>query len=131
MTYKMNKPQFEQVISLPAQQRFDHFISNVSDWQEVWILKSPDGFVTLEDDDGHICIPLWPHREYAIALAKDSWSHCQPESIDLETFIKKWIPGMINDNYWAAVFPTPVQKSIVVPPIVLQEAISRELQNYE
>jgi len=131
VTYKMNKTQYEQVISLPAQQRFDHFISKVADWQEVWTLKSPEGFVTMGDDENHVCIPLWPHPDYAIALAKDSWSTCQPEMIDLESFIKRWIPGMTKDNRLAAVFPTPLQKGVVVSSALLKEAILNELQNYE
>lgn len=131
MTYQMNKHQFDQVISLPAQKRFNHFISKITDWEEVWALKSIDGFATLGDNENHICIPLWPHSEYATALAKDSWSNFRPESIDIENFINKWIPGMIKDEYWVAVFPTPSQKGIIISPSALYEVLSIELKRFE
>jgi len=130
MPYKMNQPQFDRVVSLPAQERYAHFISKVADCQQLWTLKGPDGFVMFGDDSGQQCVPVWPHPDYAAALAKDSWSDCSPDELDLEAFMSRWIPGIAKDRYMVAVFPTPEEKGIVVDPRRLQEDLSAELEQY-
>ncbi len=131
MTYKMNQKQFDQVILLSAQKRYDYFIGKVADWEELWTLKSLDGFVMFSDSVGQECIPVWPHPDYAAALAKGSWSDCEPERLDLGNFIDKWIPGMINDNRMVVVFPTPNEKGGVVHPEDLKGDLLKETQQYE
>jgi hypothetical protein len=131
MTYNLNQKQFHQVIMLSAQKRYDHFISKVADWEELWTLKSPDGFVMFGDSSGQECVPVWPHPDYAAALIKDTWSDCTPERLDLVTFLGKWISGMIQDKRKVVVFPTPNKKGIVVDPQRLNEDLSKELEQYE
>jgi Protein of unknown function (DUF2750) len=94
-------------------------------------LKQPDGFITMGDDEGHICVPLWPHPDYAAALATGEWSACRPDEIDLESFKDKWINGMIKDGYFVAVFPTPQEKGVVVSPERLHEDLAEELSRIE
>ena len=131
MPYKMNKPQFEQVVSLPATQRYEHFVSKVADWQELWTLKGAVGYVLFVDNEGYECIPVWPHQKYAYALANGKWSDCIPERLNLESFLTKWIAGMTKDNRKVVVFPTPHEKGIVVDPSRLQGDLQRELEQYE
>jgi hypothetical protein len=127
----MNSKQFDQVIALPGPERYAHFISRVADWQEVWTLKQPDGYVTFGDDEGNYCVPLWPHHDYAMTLATGDWSNCSAESLDLDSLLDKWIPVMIRDGYKIAVFPTPKQKSVVVSPERLNDDLKTELEKME
>ena len=131
MTYKMNQKQFDQVILLSAQERYDHFISKAADWEELWTLKSPAGFVMFGDSLGRECIPVWPHPDYAAALINDSWSDCISERLDLHKFLEKWIPGMITDKRMVVVFPTPDEKGVVINPRRLNEDLLEELKQYE
>lgn len=131
MTYNLNMAQFDNVLKLDGPSRYNHFIARIADWQQVWTLKQPDGFVTLGDDEGNVCVPLWPHADYAKALAVDDWSTCVPVDIDLDSFKAKWLPGMARDNYLVAVFPTPNQKSVVVSPARLAEDLNEELAKIE
>ena len=131
MPYRMNQPQFDQVISLPAQERYDHFVSKVADWQQLWTLKGPDGFVMFGNNSDQECIPVWPHPDYAASLAKDFWSDCTPEELELEVFMSKWLPGITKDNRKVAVFPTPQEKGTVVDPQKLEKDLSAELEQYE
>lgn len=39
MTYQMNPAQFKQVISLPPEERYLHFLTRVTDWEEIWTLR--------------------------------------------------------------------------------------------
>jgi hypothetical protein len=131
MPYEMNQAQFDQVISLSAEERYSHFISKVADWQQLWTLKGPDGFVLFGGDADQQCVPVWSHPDYATALAKDAWSDCSPHELNLEAFMSRWIPGMSKDNRMVAVFPTPEGKGTVVDPQRLEEDLSVELEQYE
>ena len=131
MPYQMRKPQSEQVLSLPAEQRYRHFLAKVADWQEIWTLRAPDGFVMFKDDEERECIPVWPHPDYAVASATGSWAACTPEQLDLDAFLTRWIPGLDRDNRRVAVFPTPQNKGVVVAPHRLQADLSEELEHYE
>ena len=98
MTYEMNKKLFEEVTKLSGQERYDHFLDIVGDFEELWSLRNEEGFVTMADDDGNECIPFWPHPDYASALVTGSWSDCSPERIILNDLLNKWLPGMIKDG---------------------------------
>jgi len=131
MTYALNKAEFDNVLKLAGPARYRHFIARIADWQQVWTLRQPDGFVTLGDDEGHICVPLWPHADYAMAFAVGDWSTCVPVDIDLDSFKEKWLPGMTRDSYLVAVFPTPSQKGVVVEPARLADDLNEELAKIE
>ena len=83
------------------------------------------------DSTGQECLPVWPHSDYASALAKGSWADCKPYKIELSYFLDKWIPGMIQDERKVAVFTTPNEKGIVLNPKTLSEDLSEEIQKYE
>lgn len=127
MTYKLNRVQFDSVVKLAGPERYKHFIARIADWRQVWTLKQPDGFVTLGDDEGHVCVPLWPHADYAKALASGDWTTCVPVNVDLDSFKEKWLPGLLRDKYFLAVFPTPDQKGVVVSPERLAADLREEL----
>lgn len=131
MAYKMNQKQFDQVIKLPAKEKYIHFIAKVADWEELWTLKSPNGFVLFGDDKNNECIPVWPHPDYASALAKDEWADSSPERLELSSFIDRWIPGIKKDKRKIAVFPTPDEKGIIVEPQKLNDDLSQELSQYD
>jgi hypothetical protein len=131
MTYQLNKAQFDNVLKLPGPARYNHFIARIADWRQVWMLKQSAGIVTFEDDEGNICVPFWPHADYAKALAVDDWATCVPVDIPLDSFKEKWLPGMAKDDYLVAVFPTPNQKGVVVPPERLSEDLNEKLAKIE
>ena len=131
MTYQLNRAQFDNVMKLAGPARYAHFIARIADWQQVWTLKHSDGFVTFGDDEGHICVPLWPHADYAKALAVDDWATCVPVDIDLQSFKDDWLPGMAMKDYLVAVFPNANQKSVVVTPGRLADDLNEELAKME
>lgn len=131
MTYDMNPKQFEAVCNLPASKRYSHFISKVVDFEELWTLKSSDGFILYGDENNQEIIPFWPHPEYATAVKRDDWNNYSPYKIDLDPFLKKWIPGMIKDKRMAGIFVTSQEKGIVVTPSLLEKDLKEELKLYE
>lgn len=131
MTYELNQEQFKAVIALPDAKRFYHFISRIVDWEEVWSLKADSGWATVESE-GRVCIPFWPHPNYAESFSKGDWHGYKPEVIYLNDFTEKWLPGLEKDNQHLAVFPNQNMnmKGIVVEAHRVQLAINEELEQY-
>lgn len=74
MAKEVSDGEFRGVIALPAPDRYSHFIRRIADFEELWGLRRSDGWVTMGDDAGHKCIPVWPHKRYAESFIRDSWS---------------------------------------------------------
>lgn len=129
--YKLNQQQFAAVLRLPGDERYRHFIARVADWEEIWALKSEDGFVSLADDEGHACLPVWPHPDYAVALATEDWSGSSPSLIKLAHFLEKWVEGMSRDGVHVAVFPNRAGRGVVVAPDRLKSDLETELEKSE
>lgn len=131
MTRDISDKEFEGVLKASDQERYAHFVKNVADWREVWSLKSKDGWVLYGSPDGHELIPLWPFRRYAESCKGNEWSDCDAINIGLETFVDRWIPGMIRDKKTLAIFPTPFGKGVPVLPERLKEDLEEELSKLE
>lgn len=128
MTYKLNDKQFECIQKLAGHERYDYFLKKVADWEEIWSLHSPAGWVELSSGDGEECLPIWPHPDFAKAWAVDDWSDCQPKAINLEVWLERWTPGLERDNTLLAVFPVDEAEGLVITPSELQEALLSELE---
>jgi len=131
MPYRINQKEIESVLKLGAPERYDHFIKRVADWQEVWTLKSPDGFVSMGDDQGREGAPFWPHPEYATLFATESWTDCAPASISAEDFVQRWLPGMDKYGRKVIAFPTPQLKGSILEPAKVRNDLMNALSQYE
>ena len=129
MIYKINEKEFEAVLSLPDVKRFGHFISRIVDWEEVWSLKTEEGWATVESEE-RLCIPFWPHPKYASYFAKGDWEGYASVAIELNDFVSKWLPGMEKDGTFVAAFPNIEMKGIVVEANRVLAAIDEELEQY-
>lgn len=129
MTYRLSQEQYDRAWTLPGAERYRYFVSKIEDFQEVWTLKGPGGFVLFSADENAQCrcLPFWPHPDHASALAVDMWADCSPERIDLTSFVASWLPGMQRDDLKVAVFPTPLGTSIIVDPETLIKDLNGRL----
>ena len=123
MSYRLNEKQRVSVSSLPADERYEHFLQKVTGWEELWGLSDQDGCVMLSTDDGEECIPVWPHPDYATEWATDEWAECQPFKIDLKAWMERWLPGMAEDGFLVAVFPAGDGEGVIVEPAELEQSI--------
>jgi hypothetical protein len=126
MPYKLHPNAFAAVSRLPAPERYEHFINRAADFSEVWTLKGPAGYATMADDQGRKGVPLWPHPDFAAALATDDWSAHQPHPIPLPNLLDKWLPGMARDGLLALIFPTPAGRGVPIAPLRLQQDLIAE-----
>ncbi|ANG63481.1 hypothetical protein A8C75_14045 [Marinobacterium aestuarii] len=123
MTYKLTEQQRGKVIARDAQERFDHFLQKVADWEEIWSLSDAEGCVMLNTDDGESCLPVWPHPDYALDWATDGWEGCEALKIDLQAWFERWSPGLDEDGILVAVFPRADEEGVLLSAGDLTESI--------
>jgi hypothetical protein len=108
---------------LSGPKRYAHFLSEVTDHEELWSLRSTDGWVRGSDDDGRTLIPVWPHRRFAEACAVGPWQAAVPTIIPLERWLAELTPQLVGDGRHVAVFPTPQAEGVAVSPEMLRDEI--------
>jgi len=124
----LNSKEIEAVSKLPASKRYEYFIKKVADFEEVWGLFD-DGWAISEDEEGNPLIPFWPKKEFAHLCAVDEWKNYKPEKIELEEFMREWLPGMKKDGIKPSIFWNNVDS--VVPDIDrLISDLEEELKKY-
>ena len=131
MTKSVSDKEYEGVTSLPAPERYSHFVRQVADFGEVWSLRSDDGWVATADDAGQSAFPVWPHRRYAEAFATDAWAEAAAAAIPLDAWLERWLPGIAGDGRLVAVFPVAPARGVMVTPERLQADLRQEMQRYE
>lgn len=118
-------------MSLSPERRYLHFVRRVADMEELWALRSPEGWVVAGSPGPIEAIPVWPHAQYAADCAREQWIGSVPASITLGDWLGKWTPGLIRDSRLVAVFPSVENEGVIVSPARLQQDLETELQNYE
>ncbi|OUS23962.1 hypothetical protein A9Q99_25750 [Gammaproteobacteria bacterium 45_16_T64] len=127
MPYKLTDKQFTSISKLSEEQRYDYFMRTVARWEEVWSLHSPDGWVELSVDDGQVCLPVWPHPDFAKAWAVSEWSDCKPKAIKLDVWLERWTPGLQDDDTVLAIFPVNEGEGVIETPEGMEKALLAEL----
>jgi len=133
MPKEISDAEFRGVTALTGPERYSHFIRQVADFQNVWSLRTPAGWVSMGDDAGARSIPVWPHRRYAEAFATGDWSDAEAAPIEMADWMECWLPGMASDGVQVTVFPVVTQKiqGVMVPAQQLQRDLELELEQYE
>ena len=126
---KINPKQFEAILALPGNKRFEHFVKVVVDWETAWGLYE-DGWALAADDTGTPVFPLWPAEAYARACAVNEWSAYQPRSIDLGYLTAELLPRLEGDGVLPGVFFTPMSKGVTPSVAELLAALDAESAKY-
>jgi len=129
--YDINEQEYQAVTALDAAERYSYSLKRIADREQVWSLRSPDGWVLAGDDQGHEVVPIWPHPRFAESCAIEQWHDSIPCSISLQDWIDKWLPGLERDGRFITVFPTHEQRGMVATPTQLREDLINELEQYE
>lgn len=133
MPKEISDAEFRGVTALTGPERYSHFVRQVADFQEVWSLRTLDGWVSMGVDAGSRSIPVWPHKRYAEVFATGDWSDAEAASIEMVVWMERWLPGMAGDGVQVAVFPVVAQKQrgVVVSAEQLQHDLEQALEQYE
>ncbi|GGX43807.1 DUF2750 domain-containing protein [Saccharospirillum salsuginis] len=119
-------PEDQKALSnLSAEERYDYLLDAIIKNEQVWTLQSVDGVVLMSSDRVE-CLPIWPHAELAKEWASGDWDDCYPASIDLDSWMSRWLPGMEEDGYSLAMFPSVNEEGIVMTPAELRDQLETE-----
>jgi len=129
--YKMNEKQYEAVLALDSFDRYDHFISKVADWQQLWGVKSEEGWLVPVAPEDFEYFPLWPHYEYAQKITDESFPGHTAIEISLEELLDYWLPLFEQDKVKVAVFPNKEWTFWCIEPQDLKEELLNEMAKYE
>jgi Protein of unknown function (DUF2750) len=129
VAWKLREIEMSSVTALCAADRYAYFVKKVADENRLWSLWK-DGWVLALDEAGRQVIPVWPHQNYAVACSSGDWSGHTAKEIDLDVWIKRWLPGIKKDNRLIAVFPTPDDKGAVVESGRIGADLEEEMSNY-
>ena len=110
------EPAAAALATAPSDVRYAHFVRTVCAAGQLWSLRDADGWLIFEDADGRECVPVWPAPGFAELCATAEFAGSRPEPIPLDVFLKRWLPRMVQDRRVAAVFPTPSNRGVLMPP---------------
>ena len=76
------------------------FVSRVVKTKCVWGLKSMEGwpFAWSNQIRDLKILPFWSDRERARRCARLEWAEYKPVAIQLDEFMKQWLPGLAEDG---------------------------------
>lgn len=120
----------EALISLPPSGRYEHFIKQAADREEVWGLYN-EGWALAATDDRRQVFPVWPKKEFAELAAVDDWSGYTAKSIPLQEFMDVLLPQLKLDNITVGVFPIAKGQGSLPGIDKILEDLALELQKYE
>ncbi|MDN3651044.1 DUF2750 domain-containing protein [Reinekea marina] len=121
-----NPNPYQHLEQLDSQERYEYLVETALEQQEIWILSDNKGFVLLNSEDGD-CLPIWPHKECAQQWVHGDWKACEPQSIDLNAWQTRWVPGLTEDQVVVAVFPNRQEEAIVVNPSDIDDDLSNAM----
>jgi hypothetical protein len=129
MSWDVSDEEFNAVLALPPDRRYDYFVKRVASHGEVWGLRSPEGWVVAEDA-GQSYFPVWPNARFASATAVDAWADAEAKAIDVDDFTLAWTQKIEDDGMRVAVFPTPDTQGTGVSPARLRRDLEGELEQF-
>ncbi|KQY94487.1 hypothetical protein ASD24_02720 [Paenibacillus sp. Root52] len=124
----MNQKEFESVINLPANIRYEYFIKKVVDSEEVWGLYE-NGWSVTEDDKGNKLVPFWPKKEFAEYCASDDWGIYSTKRINLTEFINEFLPNFKKEGFLPSIFFNNADSALLDVDILIED-LKTELEKY-
>ncbi|MGG4403439.1 DUF2750 domain-containing protein [Paenibacillus amylolyticus] len=116
----MNQKEFESVINLPANIRYEYFIKKVVDSEEVWGLYE-NGWSVTEDDKGNKLLPFWPKKEFAEYCATDGWEIYSSKRMDLYEFIDDFLPNLKKEGFKPSIFLNNADSAVLEVDILIED----------
>ena len=116
MSWQLTNEEKAEVVALSPEARYEYFVQKTITYGKIWSLRNEEGWVLGETVDDLEAIPVWPHPEFALACATGPWAGHEAAPIELEAFLERFVPGMMDDGRVLAVFEVPGQTAFVIAP---------------
>lgn len=131
MTYRLNDKQYEAVRRLPPPGRYAHLVKRAADYEELWALRTEEGWTLGADDDGREFLPVWPHPRYAEACANGGWQGSTPAAIEIHEWLESWTPDLVASSRLVGIFPVDDQPAAAIDPAAFAADLEDELSLME
>jgi Protein of unknown function (DUF2750) len=131
MGWDVNDEEFESVLALSANRRYEYFVKRAASHGELWGLRGDGGWVVAEDDEGNPYFPVWPHQRFAGACAEGPWRGEKPVAVEIDEWVEAWLPNLEKDGMHVAVFQTPDDLGVGIAPERLKRDLETELEQFE
>lgn len=95
---------FLDLSKMLPEQRFEYTLTKMIENQTLWGLFGKNGWVMITADED-VCMPIWPHKEFATSWVKEDFPDCEPKAIEFSDWVDVWMPGMANNKSLILVFP--------------------------
>lgn len=122
--------EYAAIVRLSPRERYEYFIKRAASSGKVWSLRSSDGWVVSEDDEGRRSLPVWPHRRFADASAVGAWDGAAAAAIDIDEFIAGSLDQLNRDEMLVLVFPGPDERGEQVGTARLASDLETELAQF-
>ena len=126
MIWELSDEEIAATSQLAAEARYEYFVEKTLEHGEIWSLKNEEGWVLGEATEDIEAIPVWPHPKYAELCATGAWADHEAQSISLDVFLERFVPGMLADNRVLAVFEVPGGTALVTDPAAVAHDLSPE-----
>lgn len=85
------------------QQNYRLFIEGIKASGKVWGVATPEGLVICDSEEFEDTdvIPFWSDEADAKVQCTGEWEMYEPQVIDLDTFVERWLTGMAEDGVLA------------------------------
>jgi hypothetical protein len=105
----------------PGEKRYDYFLKQVVENEEVYGLADEEGWALLGDDNDADILPLFPAPEFAEAFRQaQHFLEFQVEAVDVNELLE-WLEEMDSEGMMVAAFPNLELQGAVVPALHLKK----------
>lgn len=126
--HTLSSEQFLATTKLSPEDRFEYMLKALMADQQLWGLYGKNGWLLLQADDD-VCMPIWPHQDFATAWEKDEFPDCEPKAIELDAWMEQWLPGMQKNGTLILTFPlSDDEEGIMMEANEILEAIKEAQQ---
>lgn len=120
-------------LAVASKERHERFVQRVAASREVWGLKSADGWActasTADSTRDKDVMPFWSDQAYAKQCSKGEWSHYEPASIPLGSFLERWLTGMATDGCIVGTNWNAQLCGYEIAPLDLKQEIEKYLEH--
>ena len=120
---------FQQVLTLNAEQRYAYLLKQVMETQKIWILTDEHGCVMLNTEDED-CVPIWPDEAFANEWATGEWAGCSAQAIDMSAWLERWTAGLTGDQVEVVAFPSSEEEGFVLSPHEFEQDLTRKRKQH-
>ncbi|HFB65942.1 MAG TPA: DUF2750 domain-containing protein [Aeromonadales bacterium] len=104
------------------------FIDQVLENEEVWALRSDDGWAQCESEnyEDAAVIPFWSEQSYVKDFMAKNWQEYKVSKITLEDFFNDWLPGMDEDGILVGINWSEEYDDIEMEPLIVLDDLDIE-----